>query len=246
MLLFCSYIVLFAYARATAAMAVYYWGVSFLCKPIRGYKWLSYIFGLIIIYFSWEFHNSAIIMILITIILFLPINKWTIALVLISLPVIISISKDYFLIIENLALDNYEEIGERMSRHTKTERAYTYSQAILSIFRYPSIYIPVIISTITLFIDNKFRTIPTHIIRLYKVTFGIVLAASVLYLFGPAFNTMFYRVLFMAMIPVCLIITTLYKEGYISKKQFKWCYMPGLIFCILSLTYDIYDIYINA
>lgn len=239
-LLCCSYIILFTYARATLAMAVYFFGVSFLCKPIKNKKLLSYIIGAVIIYASWTFHNSAIVMIVITIILLMPLRKWSIALILIGIPFIATIAKEYFYEIMIIAEESESAVGERMSRYSHSEGGSTISQTILNVFKYSSFYIPIIISTITIFTKNNIKKIPVHIIRLYKVAFGIIFMASILYLFGASFYVMFYRVLFMAMIPVCLITTALYKEGYISKKQFKWCYMPGMIFCILNILYNIY------
>ena len=239
-LLFCSYIILFTYARATLAMAVYFFGVSFLCKPIKNKKLLSYIIGAVIIYKSWTFHNSAIVMIVITIILLMPLRKWSIALILIGIPFIATIAKEYFYEVMILAEESESAVGERMSQYSQSGSKLTIAETILNIFNYPSIYFPIIISTITIFTKNNIKKIPVHIIRLYKVAFGIIFMASILYLFGATFYVMFYRVLFMAMIPVCLITTALYKEGYISKKQFKWCYMPGMIYCILKILYNIY------
>lgn len=243
MLLFCSYIVLFSYARATAAMAVYFFGISFLCKPIKNRKLISYIIGAIIIYTSWTFHNSAIVMIVITIILLMPLRKWSIALILIGIPFIATIAKEYFYAIMIIAEDSESAVGGRMAQYSQSERGSAISQTILRTFKYSSFYIPIIISTITIFTKNNIKKIPVHIIRLYKVAFGIIFMASIIYLFGASFYVMFYRVLYMAMIPVCLITTALYKEGYISKKQFKWCYTPGIIFCILDCIYDVYAIY---
>lgn len=239
-LLCCSYIMLFTYARATLAMAVYFFGVSFLCKPIKNRKLISYIIGAIIIYTSWTFHNSAIVMIVITIILLIPLRKWSIALILIGIPFIATIAKEYFYEIMIIAEDSESAVGERMAQYSQSERGSAISQTILRTFKYSSFYIPIIIFTITIFTKNNIKKIPVHIIRLYKVAFGIIFMASIIYLFGESFYVMFYRVLYMAMIPVCLITTALYKERYISKKQFKWCYMPGMIFCILNILYNIY------
>lgn len=58
-LLLATHSVIFCYARATAAMAVYFFGLSFLCSPLKGKTWLSYIIGVFIIILSTEFHRSS-------------------------------------------------------------------------------------------------------------------------------------------------------------------------------------------
>ena len=245
-LLFCIYVVTFSYGRFTAATAVYFFGVSFLCMPIKNLKLLSYIIGIIIIYTSWEFHNSAIIMIITTLILLVPFKKWSIALILIGIPGIVAIAKDQFYIIAQFAEANDNAIGERMFRYTQNIRGSIISQTILNTFKYLSFYIPIIISSIVIFTKNNINKIPIPIIRMYKVTFGVIFMASILYLLGPTFYPIFSRVLFMSMIPLCIIITALYKEGYMTRKQFRLCYIFGLIHTILSLVYTVYDIYVNS
>lgn len=244
--LFCSYIILFAYARATAAMAVYFFGLSFLCKPIKNKEPLSYIIGLIVIYTSWEFHNSAIIMIIITSFIFIPLSKWSIALILIGIPFVVTIAKGYFYEIMIFAEESESAVGERMSRYSQSEKGSTVAETLLGTFKYLSFYIPIIISTITILTKNNIKKISVPIIRMYKIAFGIIFMASTLYLFGETFYVMFYRVLYMSMIPLSIVITALYKEKYITIKQFRWCYMFGIIHTILGLTYTTYDIIVNS
>lgn len=244
MYLVCSYIVLFSYARASAAMAVYYFGLSLLCVPLKNHKWLGYILGAVIIYFSWEFHNSAIIMILITIMLLMPIKKWSLFVIILGIPLITIIAKDYFYLIANFSEDS--DVGERMLRYSNVNRGSVISQTILNIFKFGAFYLPLIISAMVMFVKNNIKQIPSSYVRLFKVAFGVILMASVFYLFGSTFFVMFYRILFMSMIPLCILVTVLYKDGYMSLKQFKWCYLPGVIFCTLDTIYNVYDIYVNS
>jgi hypothetical protein len=62
-LLIATHPIIFSYARVTAAMAIYFFGLSFLCSP-RGNNFISYILGALIICLSLNFHNSAIIMVI--------------------------------------------------------------------------------------------------------------------------------------------------------------------------------------
>ncbi len=240
--IFCSYIVLFSYARVTAAMAVYFFGLSFLCKPIKNLKWLSYLLGVIIIYTSWQFHNSAIIMIAITMVLLVPLRKWSFMLVLLLIPIIAYVAKSYLqILVMNIEGAN-EEIASKIAHYSEREFESSISGLLLNTMKYASFYIPIIITTITIFTKKNFTKVGTHIIRMYKVAFSIIFLASVIYLFGDVFRTIYYRTLNMAMIPLTIIALSLYKEGTISKKQFFWCYIPGLIYSFSAIVYDIYAI----
>lgn len=243
MFLFCSYIILFVYARATAAMAVYFWGLSFLCKPIEGFKWLSYVLGIIIIYASLLFHNSAVIMMFMTVMLLVPLRKWSIVIILIGLPAIIIAARGFFNEVMIYMEDANEIAVNKMQYYLDSERGGVgISEKIMNILKYASFYIPFTIITIAIFTQKKFKKVPIQTIRMYKVAFGIILTSSIFYLFGDSFHVMFYRVLYMSMIPITLIAISLRKEKIITQGQFKWCYMPGIIFSIVNLTYDVYAI----
>ena len=239
--IFCSYIILFTYARATLAMAVYFYGLSFLCKPIKSHKWISFIIGVIIICTSKVFHNSAIIMIIATILLLIPLKKWSIILTLISIPLITIIARNQFYTITEYALEADSDIGKRMEYYSQKEAgASGIAQLILNSLKYASFYIPLFITSITILPKKNLKEIPQYITRMYKITFGIILLASVFYLLRDNFYTMFYRILFMAMIPLTIIVVALYRNNFMTRKHFKWCYMPGLLFSSLNIIYMVY------
>ncbi len=64
-MLFATYISIFCYGRVSLAMAMYFFGASFYCKP-SSKKYLGYALGGIFIVSSLLFHRTALIMVAVT------------------------------------------------------------------------------------------------------------------------------------------------------------------------------------
>ena len=236
--LFATHSITFAYARATAAMAVYFFGLSFLCKPLNKSKWLGYIIGILIIYSSWQFHNSALIMIVMTAMLLIPLHKWLIVAVLFIIPLLSVLLKEYlFLFAEETTSDI---LARKINSYSERDINRGIASQIISFFEYISFYIPFIICSIQMFKKQNYSKISSEIINLYKVLLGLTLVSYAFYFLGDTFVTFFYRILFMTMIPLSIIIVKLYCQGLMSQKQYHYCVIPGLVFLILRYLYDIY------
>lgn len=239
--LFATHAITFAYARVTAAMAVYFFGLSFLCKPLDRFKWIGFIIGALLIWFSREFHNSALIMVIMTISLFVPLRKWIIVFLIISIPIIMLVMKDY---LDFIAFANDDIIAKKIQGYTsKDEMEQGVAGVIIRTCQNASFYIPFVLTTFCIFAKNNLATIPDSLIRLYKVMFGLVFVATVFFFLGSSFSVFFYRVLFMSMIPLSIIIPKLYLDGWMGRKYFYWCLMSGIIFLILRYIYDVYISY---
>lgn len=236
-LLIATHSLIFAYARATLAMAVYFFGLSFLCRPLK-IKTISYVIGILLIMFSMEFHTSSIIMIIMTLMLFIPVKKWSLLLILIILPLFIGIFKDYFFLIA--LSDSNEVMSEKMQMYAERETIGGIAYPIIQALEYASFYLPTILTTIVLFTKNRYKKCSKEIFRFYKVTIGIVLSTIVFALMGDAFFTFVYRTLFMSMIPLTIIITYLYRNKLMNKKYFTICVFSGFLFLFAKYMYDIY------
>ena len=245
LLLLATHSVIFCYARATAAMAVYFFGLSFLCNPIRGKKWLSYILGCVIIYFSMEFHRSAIIMVIITIMIFIPIRKWSIILLLVLLPVMAGFFKD-ILIAVALSESTDEMLANKIQSYSERELHHGISGMIISTLEYASFYIPFFLTSISVFAKNKVKSVPITTMRFYKVACGLTLI-SVLFLFlGSSYITFVYRTLFMSMIPMTIVVSKLYQCKLMSQKYYWICLASGVAYVLIKYAYVIYDVYVNS
>lgn len=238
LILLASYIVLFAYSRATLAMAVYFFGLSFLCRPRRNAKWLWYLVGIAIILLSRVFHNSAIIMVIATLAIVIPYNKITVFGAIIMTPLLLSVFQDYFLsIMQSGGLG--EDITTKFDTYVELEReGLGLSGYIINTLMYCSFYIPLAIISFCLYKLN-FK-IQNDILRLYKVMI-LLMYISLLFIFmGDAFSVYVYRILYMTMIPIILITYRLYKNGNINKKRFLLCIRPGIYFNLVKYLYSVY------
>lgn len=237
-LLIATHIITFCYARATAAMAVYFFGLSFFCSPLRN-KLISYIIGVLIISFSLKFHNSAIIMLVMTMMFFFPIRIWSIILVIIVFFLCSNIFKD--LLMEIVLSENTDSIiANKIDMYSQRQIKHGLSGIINRILQYASFYIPFIISTINIFRDDNFDFIPTSILRMYKVASGLVLLSLLFYFLGPSFVTFVYRVLFMSMIPITIVVVYLYQSDLMSNSHYRWCVFSGIIYSVDMYLYVTY------
>lgn len=232
--------VTFAYARVTAAMAVYFFGLSFLCNSVHRHKISSYLVGLLLIGLSTRFHTSAYIMVVSTLMLFVPLRKWTILAGVVCIPFCISLALN--LLGEILFSGMDETIARKIQVYAtnNTHDEYGIAAKIIDVIGYASFYVPLIVSAICIFSKRNEGKIPSGIVRMFKVTFGLVLVSAVCGLMGEFFYVYFYRVLFMTMIPLSIITVKLYQGGGMSVKHFRYTCYAGLIFIGLRSLYDIY------
>ena len=151
------------------------------------------------------------------------------------------VMKDY---LDFIAFANDDIIAKKIQGYTsKDEMEQGVAGVIIRTCQNASFYIPFVLTTFCIFAKNNLATIPDSLIRLYKVMFGLVFVATVFFFLGSSFSVFFYRVLFMSMIPLSIIIPKLYLDGWMGRKYFYWCLMSGIIFLILRYIYDVYISY---
>ena len=223
------YNVTFSYGRVTAAIAIYFLGLSFLCRPISG----------IIILFSWQFHTSGLIMLLMTAMLFLPVKRWSIWVVIVLIPVAAALGKDlFFMFAFDDATDDF--MANKMLSYSDREVRAGIAKYMLNLINYSAFLIPMYISYKTIFVKNKLKNIDVGIIRMFKVTFGLTYTAVSFLLFGETFFTFFYRILNMTMIPIVIIVVGLYYYHNMTRRDFIHAIIPGFLYSTYHLAYMLY------
>lgn len=233
-----SYSIIFCYARVTAAMAVYFFGISFFCSPYK-YKLVGYIIGLSLIYFSWQFHTSALIMILMTFVIFLPVKKWSIVAVVLVTPIIASYLKDYFFLFA-MDEDTDEFMSNKLLNYSEREVVTGFVRQITNLLTYASIYVPLYFCYKLIFSKNEILKKDHSVIFLFKVSFGLAYAATTFLFFGETFYTFFYRILNMTMIPISLLLSKLYADRKLSNRLFLYCIIIGMVSQLVQYSYMIY------
>lgn len=242
--LFTAYCITFSYARVTAAMAIYILGFSFICEPPKKKRFIGILWGIILILCSTVFHNSTIIMVLMTFIILIPLKKWIIIISIILIPYLAALFKDYFYLII-MAENTDETLSNKIITYSVKDTEQGISGLIINASQYISFYIPFVLSAYWIIVKNKINKIPISIKLLFKLSFGFVFVAIIFLLWGETFKTFYYRILFMTMLPLVLIITKSYKEGIISYKHYLLCVWSGIIYQILQYTYSIYVVLVS-
>ena len=233
-----SYSITFCYGRVTAAMAMYFLGLSFFCNPYK-HKWFGFVLGLLLVYSSWSFHSSALIMIVMTVMLFMPVKKWTVVSVLMAIPLLAIYMKDYFFLFA-FDEDTDEFMANKLLSYSEREVISGIARQIINSLTYTAIYLPLFFCS-KLIMNKKSETkTDSSELRLFKVTFGLAYVATAFLFFGDTFYTFFYRILNMTMIPIILLVSKLYVERKMSHKMFLCCILPGIICQIVRYSYMIY------
>lgn len=244
--LFLTHCVVFGYGRVTASMAIYFFGLSFFCRPLKTSHILSYAIGISLLLISLQFHTSAYIMVIMTLMIFVPLTRWSFILSLCAMPLLVWGFTSFFSSFNFEALGN-ERLLTKLTSYQKMQNSELGFAALLSnTLQYASRYIPVwfIAKGIT---DPKTRVrLGRPIVMMSKVLFGIIMSATCFFFMGEAFQVFAYRVLSMSMIPTCIVVVEMYRQKVLSQKHFKWCLWSGIYAILYMMLYNLYLVYLES
>ncbi|MDD7449023.1 MAG: EpsG family protein [Prevotellaceae bacterium] len=216
--IFTIYILIFSYARATLAMAVFFEGFSFLFKTNNN---RNIIVGILLMLLSYFFHHSMLALIGLSFFCFLPLNKYLYISLFFLLPVIASMIGTIFQNFIGIGIDGLELVYRKMEGYREYEALdKSFLETIRSAWLYSLFYIPFIISTWIILI-KKTNELPIYIKKLYSMTYAIVLFATSILFLGFNNNIMYYRLLYMSMIPLTILICYFREKSYISLQLYK-------------------------
>ena len=220
LLLFVFYAGTFCYGRASLAMAVYFLGIAlyFNCK---GFLWK--IPCIMIAISSYFFHHEMIIGIALLPCLFIPFERKRYAFLSIFLLLIAIISLSF--ISSNLQFldqmfDNDELTDKIEEFNEKGQGAFRLSTLV----KYLNFFYPFYLIT-TCFWK---RNIPHMVAVMYRITYGILMVSVAFMVVTGTRSVFSYRVMYISMIPMTLMIAFGYSHRYFTRKQF-------LILMILAL-----------
>lgn len=241
--LFVSYMGVFSYARVSLSMSIFFLGLSFL--SINNKKFIYVLCGLILIAVSFEFHHSALLLIALTPIVLVPFNKKLFILILILLPLFSFFLEHAFQFLAVSDLFSEETVKGGVSGGIASYLEAEESQDMSIIMRLRKVYgyltfiIPFIIISISVFNKKKELEISKGLLQLYKVALGIIIVSlCTIPIFGG--GVMFYRTLYMLMIPNSILIVGLFKESILSYKRFRFIISFNMIYMIIDYLYSIY------
>ena len=221
MFLFVCYSNTFCYARASLGMAVYFFGVALILIPE---KTVLKLLGIVIALSSAAFHHEMLIGIALLPALLFPFEKKSTLLlsVLLLIAAIIAIS----FVSTNLkmfdALFGDDDLSSKIEEFSEGEQG---AFRLSTLVKYLNYFYPLYLITIC-FWKKK---VPPSIAGMYRIAFAIILV-SVAFMFVFGLRSVFsYRVLYISMIPLALLVGYCYCNGYFKDRQFILMMMLALL-----------------
>lgn len=226
------FLVKFNYSRATLGMASYFLGLSFLLKPGKSNIFIRFIIVVFCFWGGYEFHHSIILLIFVTIVAYLPMEKpYVVLILLVLLPFFASFFHDNFLLIDQLENEYIsKKLNNYIERDTGSSNIYGKIAGIIS---YGAFILPIIIDTIIVAKNSK--TIELPIKRLYRITIVTSLLAFMFAFMGLNSTVFIYRILFMTMIPLTILTVYLYENKLMTLKT----YSAVVIWGVCSISYKL-------
>lgn len=211
LLLFVFHANTFSYARASLAMAVYFFGVAL---SLRHDKVIPRLLGTGIAVSSYYFHHEMIVAIAALPFLFIPFERknfsaFSILLLIITIYAISFVGSNLLLL--DQLFDN-DELTSRIENVNEKGQSRFRLSTFINYFKY---FYPFYL--ITRYLWKK--KVPKSIAGMYRVTSGIlILSLAFMVVYGLR-SVYTYRILYMSMIPLTLLIGYGYCHGYFKKRQ---------------------------
>lgn len=220
-LLLAVFINYFDYSRSALGIATYFAGLSILTKEK---KITSIIIGVVLILLAPCFHRSVTVLVYLTLLIFLPINKRTIPVIVIALVVLYTALKGYF---ASFMLDLIKSDGELSAKaafYLNQDRNAIVSGTVIGIivgyWKYLIFYGYIIGESVYLLKEGNYRNVAFPIKALYKVCFGLFVFAILMYFFNLGHMAFYYRFLMMTYVPLIIIAVYLFKNGMMPQRIF--------------------------
>lgn len=202
-----------SYARASLAMAVYFLGIA-LYLYYKDKRLLYGILGIALAVSSYYLHREMIIAIGLLPVLFIPLEKkrMTLPSVVGLLVGIIALS---FFINNTEYLDSIfdnDEITEKMEEFNEQEQGAFRLSTFIGYIKY---FYPFYVIT-KIFWRKK---IPYTVLGMYRVTYGILMTSIAFMVVSGLRSVYTYRILYISMIPMALLMGYCYCNGYFKKRD---------------------------
>lgn len=213
----------FCYARASLAMSVFFAGLSlFFYAQGRLQKILSIMLAVS----SFFFHHEMIVGIALLPCLFIPFeNKKTRIFILVSF--VIGLVVISYLLSNPQIVDmlfGNDDMSNKIDNFNDKEGGAFRLSTFVNYFKY---YLLLFLFSIYLKKQNETEN---FILGLYRITFGILLVATIFIIVAGARSTYTYRILYISMIPLSIMLGYFYSKGYVKKQHM----VIILIFALLS------------
>lgn len=237
----------FCYARASLAMALYFYGLSFLANPKPNHKILSFMIGLLFILASFLGHRSFLVIIALTPVIFIRFRKWHMIVLLLAFPFILNVMTGLLTqmmggtILNGEGFESFSESATRYSELNRIERNWKFQ--LITNLKYIGFYIPLFV----ILLKTKFNQLllSSTMSKYLSITIAIFIIATSFLLITDvgATDVLAYRFLFMTGIPITLILCFLIQEDILSFKEANLSMFIIFISTILFIAGKIYTLH---
>lgn len=232
------FLVKFNYSRATLGMSSYFLGLSFLLKPIKRKKMLSFIVAAFLMLLAYDFHHSMITLVVLTIVAYLPMDKpFVVIIMLLLLPIVSSVLHNNLFLIDQW---ENEYLSDKFSHYIERETGPSNMLGIIGgIIGYGVFVIPLFLNTIVVFKNN--RLIETPMKRLFRIVLSTSVLAFAFALMKLDSTIFIYRILYMTYIPLTILTVYFYEKGFVKLKQYSLIVFWGVFAISFKLLHLIYQ-----
>lgn len=207
----------YSYPRVSLGLSILFYGYSLLIRPINR-KFISYVLGILLIILSCSFHKSIISLAVI-----IPFTLFPITRKLVCMFIFGAFLGVYFINNYLLSLKDITTIIEGGNYFIKEANAISLGQQIVNfVLRIPIIVISVIIAYKVLF--RKQLHLNSYIYKFLSYLILILLLSFVFFFSDISNLTLFYRTLYMAFIPLSIVLAALYKTR-LNHTILTWTYI---------------------
>lgn len=238
--LFSLYALVYSYARASLAMVLYFGGLTVFVVNNKNILFEK-ILGLFLIFFSYCFHHSIFILIVLTPIIYIRFTKRYLIFLVIVLPLLFIITKGYIqqIMFDESTLGN-DELQGKLQLYSNREVAMVNWKGVIYEFSgYLTFFIPISVCTYLLYFKNKVK-IPNIIHAFFNLSLTLVLISIMFLCLDIQGKVFFYRILYMTFIPLSIILYYIYNAKLIQKKSFIHIIIIGIMAQLYRLLYSIY------
>ena len=234
------------YARASLAMAIGFWGLSFLIRPMPMGKTPSFLLGSFLLIISAFFHKSALVLPLIIYLAYtFKLSKLKILILFLFFIVFFVLLNSTDLINRFLSGEDVQYfINQRIADKYLTSEKHLsgWGKSFIAFMRWTAVYFYTILA-LSILINKKLKS--KYILPYVNAVVIIVLFASV-FLFVNKANTytLYYRYLNFAIIPISIVVAHCLYVG-IYRKAFMRVTLLFVSSSIMGILYSVYSAYVH-
>ena len=195
-----------AYTRASLALSMCFWGISYSCINYENRRYLRLFVGITLLFLSILFHKSLFVPVFIAIVLiFIQLNKTRILFMLFILPFSVVLLSE--LLPEILLVQIDLSQLKRGIYYLSIEREpLGISMIIPLILSFPSIIFPVFVIGKTIY-SNQQSTIPCYVRKFYDISIVLILLSFGLLFIDTGGRYLYLRIKEMSYIPFSIVLS---------------------------------------